>query len=319
MSNPFGNTDVDARRAGESGDHSVAHGVAGYRKVQELLAEAVSPDEAQAAAAMFRRSRRAFLAVSLSYLALQGLKGWLLPVLTPARGAVDDALTAAVLLSVLVLISRYGVTFAGRLLWTLHFTSLTFKLPEFDWWMINWDGWVAFSYIVGPVLGFVLGTLIDLAAAPRIEGQPSVVQRLVLATAGALGIAFWMTQWWRFKAGMIFPVFSILGCAACGMWNFWPGPMLARPWRTGPLDVRIVAHKAMAPFHSAGRSGAVAACASSWRSGRALSTCTTPPLSGLISSSSSSCTAWSGRRWPVTRCPFAWGRASADCCSCPRA
>lgn len=183
-------------------------GVTAYKEILELLAPYICPDEAATAEKATRK------AIAVLYAAIAGLG--LLACLPSTVRIKDDLLAAVGLISVLVLVSRYRVSFAGRLL-LVPVALLAFHIPSYATWNPLDDAWESLDVLLWSLL---LACLIDYGASTEPERSRPRHRCIALVLAGAGIFA---------AAALKYEMPITAGAAVLAVtWTWWPAPRLAR-------------------------------------------------------------------------------------------
>jgi hypothetical protein len=202
-----------------------AQGVEVYEALLDFLSKEVSAAEADEARVAFLRSMKALGWAALGLLVFAGL---------PFQVArFSDLLLAAALVAALVLVSRYHIPFAGRLI-LVSVALLTLHSPARE----SFDLFSEAPKIV-PILltGLILGTLIDIGAScDPGRKHPRLRYGLLALTGVLISWTAWEKQFW---------ITCVAGLAVC-LWNWWPARRLERRSRLDREDsetIRLLAMK----------------------------------------------------------------------------
>lgn len=231
----------------------LALGEIGYRASAALLAQEVSSDEAAGAQRSFRRSMFWFSLTVLTYLVLVGLKVALLPAShATGRAVVDNVLLASVLVATLILVSRWGVAFAGRV--NLCLTALTAQeyAPSADW---NGVHWVGLGVVV---IAWGLGGLLDYGASTAPGRAHPRLRRWILTGIGGLLVGGQLIGWRLGVTGDVFPLCGVMAGLLCAVWPWWPARRWSQRRQQGVADEETVLHVAQVRWWNLGLGHALA-------------------------------------------------------------
>jgi hypothetical protein len=224
--------------------NQLRRGLPGYDDVLAKLASFISPEEAKAARDATGASLRA-LGFTLFLLALLMVGAAVLPAQRPNLAAVSyDLGNAGFLLGSLILISRFQIHFAGRVMMPLSWilTFLT-EPPASDWYELSH----VFDALGGLLVAVMIGALVDFGASPepqreQLLSQPGrgrrILRRLSLLLIGALTIYDAVDRSEHLQGWAL--VFSFISGVACMAWSWWPGPALERTLHRKPFDVQVL-------------------------------------------------------------------------------
>ena len=201
-------------------NRDVRVGWLGYRRVMEKLASFVSTNEAQQASECYEAGRRVFFRT----LAILFAGGLLTILLERAQWFVSSAILALCLeffanFSVLLLVARYRMSFAGRIIYPLILIS---QMPLFaeESCDIYWDNAYLVSLFV-ILLFLLIGWMVDCGAAFIHEKNRSRRRMryllLLLTSCFIVGLAYVMEQ------GEPTPLrwyWTILAESPCVIWGF---------------------------------------------------------------------------------------------------
>jgi len=194
-------------------------GVTAYPEILQFLADYIFPDEASEAETAARRAISVLYgtAISLALLAC-------LPSTIPFK---DDLLAAASLVAALVLVSRYRVSFAGRLL-LVPAALLTFHTPSYATWQPLDDAGESLDVLFASL---ALACLFDFGASTEPERKRPRIRKLVLLLVGAGCFAAALDHDFPITCGA-----SLLTC----LWGWWPAPRLEQQSRPSVDDADIL-------------------------------------------------------------------------------
>jgi hypothetical protein len=218
--------------------HGHARGVADYQRYLDLVADQVSPGEAEQARTAFTTARNWLLLALAFWLALQAALLTQDPWLTPwQRRAADDCLAAYVLLVSLALASGCGVSYAGRILFALQALAMPPDFASIDWQASTWQE-VAFALRF--LAAFGAGAIVDFGADTGLGRSWPRARRATLAAAGAAAALALVALWRQAGDDRPFPTASVVACLVAAGWCWWPAPRLARWRRAQSPDAALV-------------------------------------------------------------------------------
>ncbi|MFY9822607.1 MAG: FHA domain-containing protein [Thermoanaerobaculia bacterium] len=157
-------------------------GLPGYDDLLELLRNVISPQEAEMARGATFSGLRALVAAADVLVLLAVTSALLPPGYTRLSALLYDLAGAWAVASALILVNRFQVNFAGRVLLPLLYTLRFLEPPSSDWYQIPHAGY-ALEVLIAVVL---LGVLVDFGASSEPRRRYLDLRRLALLLVGAV-------------------------------------------------------------------------------------------------------------------------------------
>lgn len=224
--------------------NQLRRGLPGYDDVLAKLAPFISPEEAKAARDSTVTSLK-MLSFTLLFLTLMMAGSASLSAYSlKAASILFDLASAGFLVGSLILISRYQIHIAGRvmipLLWILR---LLHEPQSSDWYEFPYVLTTLFNLFVA----VMIGALIDFGASPeprreQLSSEPRkgsrVLRRAALILVGILTI-YDAVEESKNLQGWVLVLFALSGIA-CMAWSWWPRPVLERAFHRDPFDIQVL-------------------------------------------------------------------------------